>query len=112
MDMQQILKTKILLLFICLGCFSCKQTTQAQNEKTYRNLSQEFKDYWFAGTAEISTYELSENRYGEIRNGKAALIYVTEEFVPQKQVKANQSNPNNKSVLKLNSVKKLSLIHI
>ncbi len=68
-------------------------------------LSEEFKEYWFAGKAEITSYKLEQARYGELRDGSAVLIYVTEPFLADKQVKADQSNPNNISVLKLNSTK-------
>lgn len=104
--MHKIIKIQIILFLVCFSSFSCKQTTHAQSSIKPRSLTQQFKTYWYAGLAEISSYELSENRYGEVRNGKAALIYVTEDFVPQKQVKADQNNPDNISVLKLNSVKK------
>ena len=30
----------------------------------------------------ISSYKLEQARYGEIRNGKAVLVYVTEDFLP------------------------------
>jgi len=67
--------------------------------------SQAFKDYWYAGVAEITSYKLEQARYGEIREGKAVLIYVTEDFLPNKQVKADNQNPNNIPVLKLNATK-------
>lgn len=68
-------------------------------------LSQEFKDYWYAGKAEITSYELEQARYGQIRKGTSVLIYVTEPFLPEKQVKADRSNPSNVPVLKLNTTK-------
>ncbi len=68
-------------------------------------LSGEFKDYWYAGEAEISSYQLEQARYGELRDGKAALIFVTEPFVPEKQVKADRPSPENVSVLKLNATR-------
>ncbi|WP_246020010.1 septum formation inhibitor Maf [Muriicola soli] len=70
-----------------------------------RPLSEDFKKYWFAGEAEITSYRLEQARYGEIRDGEAVLIFVTEPFVPEKQVKADQSSPSNVSVLKLNATK-------
>jgi len=70
-----------------------------------KKLSQEFKDYWYAGEAEITSYKLDQARYGEIREGTAVLIYVTEPFLPEKQVKADQSSSENTPVLKLNSTK-------
>jgi hypothetical protein len=69
-------------------------------------LSEEFKKYWYAGDAELTSYKLEQARYGELREGHAVLIYVTEPFLPDKQVKADGSNPGNISVLKLNSTKK------
>ncbi|MDC6351353.1 septum formation inhibitor Maf [Zeaxanthinibacter sp. PT1] len=68
-------------------------------------LTPDFKSYWFAGEAEISSYQLEQARYGELREGDAALIYVTEPFVKDKQVKADNSDPSNITVLKLNSTK-------
>ena len=41
-----------------------------------------------------------------MREGTSVLIYVTEPFAADKQVKADQSNPENIPVLKLNSTKK------
>ena len=75
-------------------------------EKKSLDLSQEFKDYWYSGTAEITSYDLEQARYGEMRKGEAVLIFVTEDFLPREQVKANSSNSENISVLKLNSTKK------
>lgn len=77
----------------------------AENSKPKIKLTQEFKDYWYASEAEITSYELKQARYGEIRNGKAVLIYVTEPFLSDKQVKADQRAPENIPVLKLNSTK-------
>ncbi len=74
----------------------------------FKEPSQEFKAYWYAGKAEITSYKLEQARYGEIREGKAVLIYVTEDFLPKKQVKADNQNPNNVSVLKLNATKKFN----
>ncbi len=54
----------------------------------------------------MTSYTLEQARYGELRDGKAVLIYVTEPFLPEKQVKANGQNPENVSVLKLNATKK------
>ena len=68
-------------------------------------ISEEFKKYWYAGDAEITSYELEQSRYGEIRKGKAVLIYVTEPFLKDKQVKAEGNNLDNIPVLKLNSTK-------
>ena len=75
-------------------------------ETTKRNpLSPDFKQYWYAGKAEITSYSLKQARYGEMRDGNAVLIFVTEPFLADRQVKADRSTPDNISVLKLNSTK-------
>ena len=95
---------------------SCKQQLEDKNSDLAMNLdlalnepkkpiSEEFKKYWYAGEAEITSYKLEQARYGEIREGNAVLIYVTEPFHKQKQVKADRNNPDNIPVLKLNSTK-------
>lgn len=72
---------------------------------TKTQTSPEFKNYWYAGKAEITSYKLEQARYGEIREGQAVLIYVTEDFLPKIQVKADRQNPKNIPVLKLNATK-------
>ncbi|MGJ8666214.1 MAG: septum formation inhibitor Maf [Patiriisocius sp.] len=73
-----------------------------------RTLPKEFSDYWFAGTAEISSYTLSQSRYGEIREGTAVTVFVTEDFNPKLQVKADSQAEENISMLKLNLTKKFN----
>lgn len=65
-----------------------------------------FRDYWYAGVAEVSSFELDQARYGELREGEAVLIFVTEPFNLDKQVKADQAGGETTSVLKLNRVRK------
>ncbi|MGX1930447.1 septum formation inhibitor Maf [Flagellimonas sp. 2504JD4-2] len=74
--------------------------------KPKQPLSEDFKKYWYNGKAEITSYKLEQARYGQIRDGHSVLIYVTEPFLPEKQVKADRNNPENVSVLKLNATKK------
>ncbi|SDS31541.1 septum formation inhibitor Maf [Christiangramia echinicola] len=89
----------IFLLTILASCLSPSQ------ENTSLELSDEFKSYWYSGEAEITSYDLEQARYGEIRNGDAVLIFVTEDFLPEEQVKANSAEEDNISVLKLNYTK-------
>ena len=105
----------LLLIFLLIGCkqendseTSADTAAQIKSEKQMpkKPLSEDFKGYWYAGEAEITSYDLKQARYGELRDGKAVLIYVTEPFLPKEQVKANNSNPENVSVLKLNATKK------
>ncbi len=75
-------------------------------KKPKKQLSETFRKYWYDGTAEISSYTLEQARYAEIHSGNAVLIYVTEDFLPKIQVKADQQSAENIPVLKLNSTKK------
>lgn len=68
-------------------------------------LSQAFKQHWFDGHAEISSYALTQSRYGEQRQGKAVLIFVTEDFLAEEQVKANRKSKSTVPVLKSNRTK-------
>ncbi|OZV69768.1 septum formation inhibitor Maf [Winogradskyella aurantia] len=68
-------------------------------------LSNAFKDYWYAGEAEITSYKLEQARYGEMRDGTAVLVFVTEDFLPKAQVKADTYSDTNIPVLKLNATK-------
>ena len=68
-------------------------------------LSNTFKDYWYSGEAEITSYKLEQARYGEMREGNAVLVYVTEDFLPEEQVKADNYSKQIIPVLKLNATK-------
>jgi len=105
----------ILLILLSIGCKQENNTEtstdavpakKSEKQMPRNPLSEDFKKYWYAGEAEITSYQLEQARYGELRDGKAVLIYVTEPFLPKEQVKANNSNPKNVSVLKLNATKK------
>jgi len=115
-------KHTYLISLLCVGfCFiSCKNTHSETTTATtksinslksaspYRDaqqLSDEFKMYWFNGKAEISSYKLEQARYGEMHEGNAILIFVTEDFLPEVQVKADRQNSENIGLLKLNATK-------
>lgn len=69
----------------------------------------DFASYWYSGKAEISRFELQQSRYGAVHPGSAVLIFVTEDFLPVKQVKADSSNRATSGalpILKLNFTKK------
>jgi hypothetical protein len=89
------------------GSISIKDQQAPQNAEHLqaKPLSSEFKKYWYAGDAEITSYALEQARYGELRSGTAVMIYVTESFLPGKQVKADRNSSENISVLKLNATK-------
>lgn len=103
---QSKLKNKlfILLIFACSSCDAQVNTSPpASVEQTN---PQKFGDYWYAGNAEVNHFDLTQIRYGEKRQGDAVLIYVTEDFLPEKQVKKEFGEEEGISVLKLNYMKK------
>ncbi|WP_411825340.1 septum formation inhibitor Maf [Luteolibacter sp. AS25] len=61
------------------------------------------QDFWFNG-AEISSYTLSQSRYGSNHPGHAELVYVTEPFLTEKQVKNENGGEPTTDVLKLNAL--------
>ena len=73
------------------------------------NLNKEFGAYWHQGLAELASYRLEQVRYGEIREGHAVLIFVTEDFSKSLHVKLDDPGKNDSDilkVLKLNSTRK------
>ncbi len=93
------LKYLLLLSFVALNMCSCKEETQAPSEV--------FKQTWYVGKAELSSYTLQQARYGEIRSGEAVLIFVTEDFSTGKLVKLDEPEKANEKirVLKMNMTK-------
>jgi hypothetical protein len=72
-------------------------------------LPPDFGSYWYQGKAEVSSYDLEQARYGELRKGEAVLIFVTEDFSRSKQVKLDNpaaAGADKATVLKLNLTKK------
>ncbi len=68
-----------------------------------------FGDYWYQGKAEISTYDVVQERYGETRSAEQANVFVTEDFSKKKQVKlddAASAGDDRVPVLKLNAVRR------
>lgn len=109
----------LLFLIVSSLVWSCKQSTSNMqtpaviagaknkvNPVEARSLSEEFKAYWYKGEAELTSYALQQARYGNLNEGHAVLVFVTEPFNPQEQVKADRPSDDNQSVLKLNATKK------
>lgn len=65
--------------------------------------------YWYAGKAEVSKYELVQNRYREVHDGEAVMIFVTEDFLTDKQVKNdNYVNKNSIPIIKTNLLRRFT----
>lgn len=104
---------------LCFALSACTPNTQKQDDtptpanaqgaevrlpkdavKTHKT----FDTYWYQGLAELSHYKLEQSRYGQIRKGEAVMVYVTEDFLKDKQVKYEFGDKSNAvSVLKLNA---------
>jgi len=68
-----------------------------------------FNDYWYQGKAELTTYTVEQERYGEIRKAEQVNIFVTEDFSKRKQVKLDDplaAGADRSTVLKLNTVRR------
>lgn len=102
------------LLIVGVGCNSSEENnhtiihssnTSKLEQTSPREFSSEFNDYWHSGKAEVTSYQLSQERYGELREGTTVTIFVTEDFLVKEQVKANTNSKENLTVLKLNQTK-------
>lgn len=97
-----------ILIFCFLVGLSLISCDKQPGKPTNSIISDDFKNYWYAGNAEVSSYHLLQNRYGEERIGKAMMIFVTEDFSKNKQVKLDNpdlAETDKVSVLKLNMTK-------
>lgn len=101
MEFARITLSCALLSLAVLGCRKGPEGSLPNAQQ-----AQEFHAYWHAGKAEVSSYVLAQSRYGEVRKGKAVLIFVTEDLSKKLHVKLDDpSSPNKVNVLKLNFVK-------
>ena len=96
-------KSLTILFLMATISFSCSKAPQRENINF-----EEWGKYWFQGKAEISSFDLEQYRYGEMRAGEAVLIFVTEDFSRKKQVKLDNPEEAGKdkiSVLKMNQTR-------
>lgn len=97
-----------LIIILLLSLFSGCEGETGGVKLPERQLTEEFKNYWFSGEAEVTSYRLVQSRYGEPRDGEAVLIFVTEDFLKNEQVKADEKSIHSLPVLKLNATKKFN----
>ena len=72
-------------------------------------LPQAFNTYWFAGQAELCSYDVVQERYGETRKAEQINVFVTEDFSRAKQVKLDDpaaAGTDREPVLKWNSIRR------
>ncbi|MGE0567095.1 MAG: hypothetical protein AB7O73_04040 [Bacteroidia bacterium] len=104
---------KLFLNSILILAFSCSSSSVKEENTKSGNFSpsDDFNSYWYNGKAEITSYKLQQARYGEMHEGSAVTIFVTEDFSASKHVKLDnpQSAGNDAvNVLKLNLTKKFN----
>lgn len=95
------------LASVVFGVITCSNVSEDSSVGDFSGVDK--NEYWFGGKAEISSYELKQARYGEIHEGNAVLVFVTEDFSRSKQVKLDDPNVNKADaikVMKLNFTKK------
>ncbi len=98
---------KSLIVVACTALASLLIYANAKSPKAEIKQDQ-FSQLWYDGKAELSSYDLSQNRYGELHEGTAVLVYVTEDFSKSKQVKLDNPSSAGKdkqAILKLNLTK-------
>jgi hypothetical protein len=115
----------ILILLTWVYCTSCDHAIQTDSAKKatvapntpatdpasgiFANTSNSLDAYWYQGKAELNVYELEQNRYQGIHPGEVLLIFVTEDFLTDKQVKNdNYQNDHSTPVLKTNAISRFT----
>lgn len=103
------MKKQFLVILLLLSLLNCTHRDQKSPDASALFIGQHLADpwrrLWYDGNAEISTYEVAQARYTDIHPGKTVLIFVTEDFLTDKQVKNEQNGKPSASVLKTNMVR-------
>ena len=104
----------VLLSFILSSCVNLDKETQKEEAyaKPAVNIFKSFDGLdkiWYQGKAEVSRYELQQNRYRDVHPGEHIMIFVTEDFLTDKQVKNdNYTSSNSTPILKNNQLRKFT----
>ncbi len=109
------------ILFIGLtllsGCSTMEQKEAAPTAKAaaaakpglFAAAGDKLDKYWYQGQGELNVYDLQQNRYQGIHPGQVLLIFVTEDFLADQQVKNdNYKQPNSTPILKLNAISRFT----
>ena len=97
--------------FALSGCSDANAGEEAKETFPMPDDSQtptaEFREYWYKGVAELNRYKLEQARYKEMREGEAVLVFVTEDFLAEKQVKLESEKGERvaPSILKVNMMR-------
>lgn len=110
---------KQMLFFLLLILFTSACAHQGDDGGMEQNYAKPavntFKDFdgldkiWYQGKAEVSRYELQQNRYKDVHPGEHIMIFVTEDFLTDQQVKnEGYGRANSTPVLKNNQLRKFT----
>jgi hypothetical protein len=98
------------LFFItCFGCHPVSNPGGKTVLTSSTNQNNSFEQYWYKGEAELNTFRLEQSRYGEMRDGEAVMVFVTEDLSQSRHVKLDEPQKTEKdkvSVMKLNLIRR------
>ena len=102
-------------MVVVLGCNQPPKPVESTPQYPAKQISYmptgDFNAYWYAGKAELTSYDYQINRYDEPRTGYAVFVFVTEPFSKSKQVKlddAQKAGEDDVNVLKLNALQRFN----
>ena len=96
------MKTSIFKIIFIISLFPVRGICAQINNVAVNN-------YWSQGKAEVNVYEVSQNRYQENHSGQLVSVFVTEDFLTDKQVKNERYvNENSAWILKNIQLKKFT----
>ncbi len=102
----------LFFLFGAMVFFACQEQKVTKEELPVQSVAYDtpgkgLDKYWYQGKAELNRYVLEQNRYRDIHPGEAVLIFVTEDFRSDIQVKSEGAKPEKGvSTLKLNFLRR------
>lgn len=111
--MNRIFQFLLLFVFVIItgGCSENPVSTNSPAPKSVSLKSPPTKlgDYWYQGKAELNYYALEQNRYQETHPGEAVAIFVTEDFLTDRQVKNDRyQSSNSTAILKTNLIRRFT----
>lgn len=100
-----------IMIFIVILLLSCGKLSQnaGGDSVAVAALDDAWGKHWYDGKGEVNTYSLNQSRYADVHPGDAVLIFVTEDFMTETQVKdEGRGNGNSTSVLKTNILRRFT----
>jgi len=92
----------------CLSILACSPDSRGSepvDDAVLGVVGSGFWDHWGDGRAEVSAYRLATPRYGQSREGRVTLVFVTETFDDVQRVKSDDGRGDTFPVLKVNEIR-------